>query len=96
MSRTSKTAIDRIAKRRRLDRRNGNAARKPHYTFEKILIGSIGSFLMVLLFPQGVRYFFRNIFAEMVSAFVTIVLAGLLTQKVFDKVSENNHSQEPN
>lgn len=58
-------------------------------TLEKIAIGGIGSFLLVLLFPRGVRYFFKNMFAEIVAAIVSIILAGLLTEKLFNKISQN-------
>ncbi len=63
---------------------------KSPYTLEKILLGSIGSFLLVILFPKGVRFFFRNIFAEFVSTFVTVMLAGLFTQKLFEQVSKKD------
>ncbi|MFK7845695.1 MAG: hypothetical protein AB8G77_10365 [Rhodothermales bacterium] len=62
---------------------------KSKNTLEKILFGGIGSFLLVLLFPKGVKYFFRNMFAEIVSAFVTIMLAGLLTQKLAEKITSD-------
>ena len=69
-----------------------NREHKSQYTLEKILLGSIGSFLLVILFPKGVRFFFRNIFAEFVSTFVTVMLAGLFTQKLFDQVSRKDQS----
>ena len=72
---------------RKLPQTHAAPARK--YTLEKILLGGIGSFLLVVLFPHGIRYFFRNIFAELVSALVSIILAGLLTQKLADKISKN-------
>ncbi len=63
--------------------------KKPRPTIEKVILGGIGSFFLVVLFPHGVRYFFRNMFAEIVSAAVTIILAGLLTQKLAEKITEN-------
>ncbi len=65
-----------------------NKENKDRNTIEKVLLGGIGSFFLVLLFPQGVRYFFRNIFAGMVQAVVTIVLSGLLTQKLFERITD--------
>ena len=67
----------------------GNLKRKKSNTIEKVLLGGIGSFFLVLLFPQGVRYFFRNVFAGMIHAVVTIVLSGLLTQKLFENITQD-------
>ena len=68
------------------------AYNKNQNTLEKLFLGGIGSFLLVLLFPNGVRYFFKNMFAGIVSGLVTIILAGLLTEKLFNKVSQNKRS----
>ena len=67
----------------------GNLKIKDRNTIEKVLLGSVGSFFLVLLFPQGVRYFFRNIFAGLVQAVVMIVLSGLLTEKLFKRITED-------
>ena len=63
---------------------------KSKNTLEKILLGGIGSFILVLLFPHGVKYFFRNMFAEMVQAIVTIVLTALITQKLAERITQSN------
>ena len=59
---------------------------KPRNTIDKILLSGIGSFLLVIFFPQGARYFFKNIFAGLISSLVTIILAGLLTEKLVEQV----------
>ncbi len=66
--------------------------KEPRNTIEKILLGGIGSFLLVLIFPHGVRYFFKNMFAEIVRNIVVVMLTGLLTNKLFEKVSENKRA----
>ena len=58
----------------------------PEKTLAGVLAGGIGSFLMVLLFPQGVRYFFKHMFARLIRDLVIVVLAGLLTQKVAETI----------
>lgn len=67
----------------------GNLKSKHRNTVEKVLLGGIGSFFLILLFPQGVRYFFRNVFAGLIHAIVTILLSGLLTQKLFEKITQD-------
>ena len=63
---------------------------KPRNTINKILLGGIGSFLLVIFFPQGARYFFKNIFAGLISSFVTIILAGLLTDKLVEQIARKD------
>ena len=61
----------------------------PDRTVAKIAAGGIGSFLMVLFFPQGVKYFFKHWFADLVRDIVVVTLAGLLTQKFAEILSRH-------
>ena len=56
-------------------------------TLNTIAAGGIGSFLLVLLFPHGVKYFFRNWFAELIRTIVIVSLTGLLTQKMAENIT---------
>jgi hypothetical protein len=55
-------------------------------------LAGIGSFLLVLLFPQGLKYFFRNWFAEIVRDIVVIALAGLISQKFAETLTQHAKS----
>ena len=54
-----------------------------------VLAGGIGSFLMVLFFPRGIKYFFKNWFALLVRDIVVVSLTGLITQKLADIFSRH-------
>ncbi len=65
-------------------------------SLEKVALGGITSFLLVIFFPHGFKYFFRNWFAEIVKSIVLISLAGLFTQKIADAIAHNGRSpQQP-
>lgn len=64
-------------------------------TLNTIAAGGVGSFLMVLLFPQGVKYFFKNWFAQLVRDIVIVALSGLLTQKLAENITRYAKPKRP-
>lgn len=77
-------------------RKKKGKIKKRNNSLEKVALGGIASFLLVVLFPHGIKYFFRNWFAEIVKSIVLISLAGLFTQKIADTVARNARTpQQP-
>ena len=51
---------------------------------KKLLLGGLGSFLVVLILPKSFRLFTRYWFAGLAKNMLYIILAGLLTKKIAD------------
>ena len=71
----------------------------PNYSsmdpIKKITWGSLGSFLLVLILPKSTKFFIRYWFAGIAKNLVILVLAGLLSQKVANKIIEYDSTQRP-
>ena len=79
-----------------LEMKNPNRKKSPERTLAMVLAGGIGSFFMVLFFPKGVKYFFKNWFAFLVRDIVIVSLTGLITQKLADIFSQRARAaQQP-
>ena len=68
----------------------------PDRTLAGILAAGLASFLGVLLFPRGLKHFFKHGFAGLVRTIVVVALGGLLTQKFADILTRHvKSSQRP-
>ena len=57
---------------------------------KKIAWGGLGSFLMMLMLPKSTKFFIRHWFAGIAKNMVILVIAGLLSQKVANKIIEHD------
>lgn len=64
----------------------------PDYTsldpLQKITLGGIGSFLLMLILPKSVKLFIRYGFAGIAKNIVILVIAGLVSQKLANWIVE--------
>ena len=69
----------------------------PDYTAisaaKKAALGSLGSFLLVLLLPKSTKFFIQHWFAGIAKNLLIMVLAGLVSQKIANKIIEYDSSQ---
>ncbi len=56
----------------------------------KWLVGFFGSVLAFLLLPKTIKFFIRRFVLGVIGEVVAVVIAGLLTEKAIDKVSNSD------
>lgn len=60
----------------------------PRDPLSRWFLGLFGGAALFLLLPRAVRFVFKNFFFGVLAEVVTVVIAGLLTEKAVDAASE--------
>ncbi len=56
--------------------------------FTRWIVGLLGGLGLFLILPRAARFLFKTFFVGVFAEVVTVIIAGLLTEKAVDKVGE--------